>query len=463
MKRSDYLREQRVLGKKRHSRLWWMIAVPVLLIIGAAICYNSPVYYSFSWRWDEFTASISHFFNPPDEVKFSDNPITVESIVEATLTAMGYTPTPTLTSPPPTDNPGPSLTPTITPTLMPDAVELEGITYVDQHGRWNYCGPANLTMALKYVGWTGNRDDIARAIKPGEDNPKLDFIQKGKSDFNVMPYELANFVTDETDYRIVVRHGGDIELLKALIANDFPPVIEKGYYEFSTVTNTKAWMGHYLFTTGYDNIAETFTVQDAYLQPGQNLKVDYPTYIDGWRGFNYLFYVVYKPEREAELFDVLGPWADDGWANQHALDIANYEIAHVEGIDEFFAWFNKGTSHVRMQQYADAAFAYDYAFLLYDNLEGGDTFRPYRIMWYETGPYFAYYYTGQYQKVIDLANNTLTTPITPTLEESIYWRGMARLALGETGNAVDDFKETVYLNHSFTPGWDMLNQLGVEP
>jgi hypothetical protein len=463
MKRSEYLRERRLSGNRRRNTWWIILAVPVILIIGAVICYNSPAYYAISWRWDEFKASVSHFFNPPDEAIFDENPITVESIVEATLRALETTLTPTQTTPLPTDNPGPTPTATITPTPMPDGVELDGVTYVHQHNRWNYCGPANLTMALKYVGWTGDRDDIARVVKPGEDDPKLDFIQKGKSDFNVMPYEMADFVIEETDYNIVVRHGGDIELIKALIANDFPPVIEKGYYEFSTITNTLAWMGHYLFTTGYDEVSETFTVQDAYLEPGENLKNDYPIYIEGWRGFNYLFFVVYEPEREAELFEILGPWADNEWANQHALDIANYEVANVEGIDEFFAWFNKGTSHVRMQQYADAAFAYDYAFLLYDNLEGGDNFRPYRIMWYQTGPYFAYYYTGQYQKVIDLANHTLSTPITPTLEESIYWRGMARLALGETGNAVADFRETVYLNDNFAPGWEMLNQLGVGP
>ena len=34
-------------------------------------------------------------------------------------------------------------------------------------------------MALDFVGWDGNRDDIARAIKPGVQDPKLDFIQQG--------------------------------------------------------------------------------------------------------------------------------------------------------------------------------------------------------------------------------------------------------------------------------------------
>jgi len=129
----------------------------------------------------------------------------------------------------------------------------------------------------------------------------------------------------------------------------------------------------------------------------------------------------------------------------------------------FFAWFNKGTSHVQLYEYVDAAFAYDYAFLLYADLE--DSERPWRIMWYQTGPYFAYYYAGRYQDVINLANTTLYDQMLtePTLEESIYWRGMARLALGETGNAAEDFKQTVWINPNFAPGWEMLNTLGVTP
>ncbi len=60
------------------------------------------------------------------------------------------------------------------------------------------------------------------------------------------------------------------------------------------------------------------------------------------------------------------------WANRHALDIANAEIGTQTGIDEFFAWFNKGTSHVQLYEYVDAAFAYDYAFLLYAGIGESD-------------------------------------------------------------------------------------------
>ena len=85
-----------------------------------------------------------------------------------------------------------------------------------------------------------------------------------------MPYEMANFVTDHTDFSIVTRSGGDIELLKRLIAGGFPVLVEKGYYE-ADYTGKVAWMGHYLYTTGYDEAAGEFIVQDAYLKPGKDM------------------------------------------------------------------------------------------------------------------------------------------------------------------------------------------------
>jgi len=85
-------------------------------------------------------------------------------------------------------------------------------------------------------------------------------------------------------------------------------------------------------------------------------------------------------------------------------------------------------------------------------------------MWYQTGPYWAYFYSGRFQDVINLANTTLLETISdPTLEESIYWRGKAYLAQGLTNEAIADFRETIRLNPNFSPGWYELDQLGVGP
>jgi hypothetical protein len=438
-----------------------LLALTSLCLLGLVVYNLPPVNARLGWRVDALLAQIKYTLNPPDEAVFvpqqQDDPAATPTLA-ATPTPLP--PTPTII---PTGSPQPSATPTLTATPLPESVILDGVVYVDQHGRWNYCGPANLTMALKFWGWPGDRDDVAAVVKPGIADPNLDFIQRGKLDKNVMPYEMANFVTDQTDFSIVTRSGGDIELVKRLIAAGFPVLVEKGYYE-ADYTGKVAWMGHYLYTTGYDEQSGEFIVQDAYLKPGKDMRVDYQTYKDGWRSFNYLFMVVYPPEREAAVYAILGPWADPTWANQHALEIADEEKDSLTGIDQFFAWFNKGSSHVGLTQYAEAGTAYDQAFNLYSKLGNDDTQRPYRILWYQTGPYWAYFYTGRYQDTIDLANTTLNDTISePTLEESLYWRGQASLALGQTQAAIDDFRETVRLNPNFGPGLDALAQLGVSP
>jgi uncharacterized protein YvpB len=441
----------------RKVTLTLAVLIPFCALL-AVFVYNLPPVYE---RVGTLRAELKYRLNPPEEAVFVPQEQVPLDLPTPTLTHTPPPPTPT--NPGPADTPVPSPTPTMTSTPLPESAILDGVVYVDQHGRWNYCGPANLAMALNFWGWPGNRDDVAAVVKPGVADPNLDFIQRGKWDKNVMPYEMADFVTDHTDFNVVTRSGGEIELVKRLIAGGFPVLVEKGYYE-ADYTGKVAWLGHYLFTTGYDDLSGEFIVQDAYLKPGKNMRVDYQTFLDGWRSFNYLFMVIYPPAREADVYALLGPWADTTYANQNALRIAEEEIQTYTAIDEFFAWFNKGTSHVNLLQYNEAGLAYDRAFQVYAQLESDDTQRPYRILWYQTGPYWAYFYTGRYQDTINLANTTLYDTIAePTLEESLYWRGQAYLALGQTGEAIADFREAVRLNPNFAPGLNMLNQLGVAP
>ena len=64
--------------------------------------------------------------------------------------------------------------------------------------------------------------------------------------------------------------------------------------------------------------------------------------------------------------------------------------------------------------------------------------------------------------MINLADTTLNDTISePVLEESLYWRALAREALGDLDGAIADLQESVTLNPNFTPGWDQLNRLGV--
>ena len=430
-----------------------MLLIPLLILL-AALIYQIPfVKDRLSPRIQNLKTRLSYILNPPDEAVFvplGETPLATPNILVVPATDE---PTITLPTAQATDE-----TAVQTSTPLPDQAILDGVVYVDQHERWNYCGPANLAMALNFWGWPGDRDDIARVVKPGINDPDLDFIQQGRLDKNVMPAEMINYVAQETDFHIIARYGGDMELIKKLIANGYPVLVEKGYYE-EDYTGKTAWLGHYLFTTGYDEGSGEFVVQDAYLKPGNNIRVDYQTYLEGWRSFDYIFMVIYPPDRQDEVFSLLGPWADPSWSYQNALEIAEQEIQTLSGVDLFFAWFNKGTSLVKMEHYLDAGQAFDKAYQIYGDLTDDDTTRPYRITWYQTSPYQAYYFSGRYQDVINLANFTFETIDDDTLEESLYWRGLAHYALGNKAQAKQDLYQSVWLNPNFDAGVYQINNL----
>ena len=441
----------------RNKSIRILIGIAAVLVLAVGIYYLPPVHSRLAWRIDDLRTRIKYALNPPDEAVFVPT-----QLIQATATP---SPVPSLTPTPtgPTQTPAPTMSPTVTSTPIPVSVILQHITYIDEHGRWNYCGPANLAMALTFWGWKGDRDDIAEIVKPGVNDSKLDFITRGKTDKNVMPYELADYVQDHTNFNVTLRYGGEMELLKRLIASGFPVIVEKGFYA-KDYTGKIGWMGHYVFVTGYDDVQNGFIVQDALLVPGKNLVSPYSVFYEGWRSFDYLFMVIYPPDRDQEVFDLLGLWSNVTWSNQHALDIANVETQTLTGIDSFFAWFNKGTNHVRLQQYVNAANAYDQAFAIYAQLGNDDKQRPYRMMWYQTGPYWAYFYTGRYQDVIGLADKTLYYTIDkPTLEESLYWRAMAEYALGQYDVAYADLRQVVYLNKNFQAGIDRMKEWGISP
>ncbi|MFQ5616648.1 MAG: C39 family peptidase, partial [Anaerolineales bacterium] len=332
-------------------------------------------------------------------------------------------------------------TSTMTPTPLPESARIEGVEYQHQHGLWNYCGPANLAMAVSFWGWQTDRLEAGAYLRGGS--------ERG-DDKNVMPYEMQNFVHDQTGLRMIVRYGGDLELLKALIAAGFPVMVEK-----DDVIEGVGWLGHYLLLVGYDNAKRQFISMDTY--HGEGTRYDYDFLVQSWRAFNFTFLVTYPPEVEESLFAVIGPWVDETWATERALEITGVETLTLTGRGQFFAWFNRGTSLVALDDYAGAASAFDTAFEAYAELSSSE--RPWRMVWYQTGPYWAYYYTGRYYDVIALADQTLDSMADPILEESFYWRGLAKEALGDVAGAIEDLQTSVELNANFGPGWAQLQRM----
>ena len=135
------------------------------------------------------------------------------------------------------------------------------------------------------------------------------------------------------------------------------------------------------------------------------------------------------------------------------------ETQSLTGREQFFAWFNRGENLVYLQDYAGTAQAFDTAFAIYPTIPEKE--RPWRLLWYRDGPYNAYYHTGRYQDVVNLAYSTLINVDKPVLEETYYWRGMAKEELGDRNGAIEDLQRAYALNPNSTPAGDELHRLQI--
>jgi hypothetical protein len=426
-----------------------VLAFLAILVVGGLLMLLPPVQERVLWRLDQLRIRVFYLINPPEEEVFTPDD-EVAAVVQATLTQLAsqstLTPTATATAtqtPLPPEAPTPTITPS--PTPLPPSALIADVPYVDQHYGFNNCAPANLTMALHFWGWAGTREDVSNAVKP---------FAKDK---NVMPYELADFVNYQTSMRATWRNGGTLDLLKTLVAAGYPVVVERGVY-LRDLSGKVSWMGHYQVVYGYDDGNRTFNVKDSFEEGGDQFVVSDEDLMRGWRSFNYAFIVVYPPEYEGSVLSLLGVYADEAAANRNALQMASEEATELIGQDQFFALYNRGTSLYLLADFTSAAEAYDEAFRQYATLSGDK--RPWRIVWYQTGPYFAYFNTGRYVDVINLADKTIKSASEPFLEESFYWRARAKAMTGDTQGAIEDLNKSLEYHPDFNPSVALLASLG---
>lgn len=325
------------------------------------------------------------------------------------------------------DQTPPAVAMTSAQTWQPSAL-LGGIQHSKQ--TWNNCGPANVTMALSYYGWTRTQEFAASYLKPDDE------------DKNVSPHELVRFVNEQSDINALARMGGNLDLLRTLISNNFPVIIERSH-----MFEGYEWIGHYQTIAGYNDSQQVFTIYDSFLSDGDIITETYREVDDGWQDFNRLFIVIYEPQREATLMQLLGNHADPLSAAEYAFATAQEE-ARANPLDAF-AWFNMGTSLTELGRFREAEVAYDKAF---------DLGLPWRMLWYQFGPFEAYYEVGRYQDVLNYVNNNLSNG-GEYVEETYYWQGRALAALGRTAEAGTAFRNAVNRNRLFQEATDALNAL----
>ena len=235
---------------------------------------------------------------------------TEAAAVEVEPTEVAVLSTPTLLPPTEVPNVEPTFTLAPLPTAPPQSQQtvsntnpsarLFGLRHEQQ--KWNNCGPTNVTMSLSYFGWQEDQTYAASFLKPN------------REDKNVSPSEMVDFVNEQTQIRAVARMGGNVDLLKLLVANDFPVIIETGL-----MPEAYDWIGHYRTIVGYDDNSQLFFIYDSFLGTGDSelgITDSYQSVDDNWRAFNRTFIVLFHPEDEGRVMNLLGELAnEEGSAN----------------------------------------------------------------------------------------------------------------------------------------------------
>ena len=401
---------------RKKSVLIILLSLAAVLLLGWLVYQLPAVNSRLSWRIDFAMAYLRGVLDPVEAVPTA-LPQTQEAMPVATKTPL---PTPTLAPPTPTMVLSP--TPAPSPTPLPAKVSLPPPLYEKQD--MNNCGPAALTMYLRFYGWEGDQTSITDLVKPF------------REDRNVNVEELDYYVRTRVgwltiDYRV----GGDLELLKNFLAAGIPVMIEESFYfEEPYWPNDDLWAAHYQLLTGYDEAAQTFTGQDSFHGPDQ--LIDYQRLDQDWQVFNRVYILIYPPQQESIVKAILGPNTDPDTNRQHALDIARAESEADP--QNAYAWFNLGTNLVYFENYLQATIAYDKARQLG---------LPQRMFRYQFGPFIAYFHSGKTDEVLALTEYALK--ITPNSEEAWLWQGWALYRQGDSRQATDAFERALEENPTY--------------
>jgi tetratricopeptide (TPR) repeat protein len=380
-------------------------------VLFALLVYQIPYVKSIvSWRIEVWS---TYYKNAVDPVGAMPTPL--PSTPFATFTPVP--PTPTLLA---TEQPTATLLPLpMQVSLTVPKYELQGI---------NNCGPATLAMTLRMYGWEGDQYDIAKVIKP---------IDK---DRNVNPDELRYYILNEAGWlRAEFRVAGDINLLKRLLAANYPVIIE----EASTLDPQDAngphddlWDAHYLLINGYDDATGTLTAQDPLR--GADKKIPYDQFMVDWKPFNYVYMVIYLPQDEEEVKSILGTDWDIDQNRQKALALAQDTI--TSDPNDNFAWFNLGSNLVYFDRYKEAAQAYDKAFTIG---------LPQRMTRYQFGPFFAYYNNDQIDYLLELTENTYKPINGNYAEEALLWHGYGLYRKGDYQGALMNWNKALEVHPGY--------------
>lgn len=321
----------------------------------------------------------------------------------------------------------PSPTPTLPP--IPSAKTLSnGGYHIFQS--FNNCGPAALSMALRFYGINVTQAELGQALRPyqipgGDNDDKsvtLEEVAKKGEEYGLIPY---------------LRPMGNDELVKQFIANDIPVI-------------TRTWLkkdddiGHYRIIKGYDDTQGIF-IQDDSLQ-GKDLEYSYADYDDIWKKFNYEYLVLVPKEKQELAERIIGEDTDEKIAWEKAAKKSQEELASNPADAD--AGFNLSVAYYKLGEYEKSV----------EEFEKVENRLSFRTLWYQIEPILSYYELGNDQKVLEISDKILNNQ-NRAYSELYILRGKIYQKQGNTEAARQEFEKAVMYNSSLKEGQELLNSI----
>lgn len=291
---------------------------------------------------------------------------------------------------------------------------------------FNNCGPASLSMTLRYFGVNKSQHELGDELRPYQ-------VASGDNDdkSTTLP-ELAR-KAQELGFVAYNRPGGNYELIKQFISSGIPVITR-------TWLHKDDFIGHYRVVKGYDDGKGVIIQDDSF--EGANLEYTYGEFDELWEAFNFEYLVIVRPEQKDLAEQIMGENASESVAWENSLKLS--ESALGKNPNNMYAHFNASVAYYHLGEYEDAVKSYEKT--LSGNL-------PFRMLWYQIEPILAYQKLKKYDTVFSMTNKLIDGG-NRAFSEAYQIRGEIYQDQGKTAEANAEFEKVKQYNKNFVKYWE---------
>ena len=295
---------------------------------------------------------------------------------------------------------------------------------------FNNCGPASLSMILAFYDINKSQKELGLLMRP---------YQNGAGNNDDKSLFSEEFVRWAKNFGLpgLVRPDGDLNKIKALVANDLPVVVR-------TWLRVGEDVGHYRIIHGFDENRKVIIQTDSYFGPKK--EVSYSDFEAMWQPFNYEYFVIYEDSSSSLVKTILGEDFDAKVAWKNAEERALAEIAANQ--PSVYPTFNLSVALYHQSRFVEAV----------NEFEKVENQLPARMLWYQLEPILTYAELGNAEKVFSMTNKILNSG-NRAFSELYQIRGEIYAQTGAYDEAQREFELALHYNENYESAKNSLEKL----